>query len=1547
MTTTKHGTLLPLTPPRPRSTSFDSPYRAIAPSLKALEGLTTDLQTRLDDQLADIVCFEDTARKAQESLARTIALSEEHGRLLTEQIAAARQTHALIIDPPPPPAPADVDAPPSPNSAIADLRRKVDDLTRAQRQVSIAPDEGSLDSLARQRQTTVDPTVSIARSTAAPSANILKTSNLPKFGGKDNENVDQFISKVTAVLRYSRAGDDALLQHLPLILVGRALTWFAGLSDAEQDRLATWEDWQAALRKAFYLPDHETTLRKRCLYRTLKKDETLSEYYEDKRSLQRYAFPHGTPLKLLLNDLMDGLPAHIRPLVKATMTATTDLEDMRRILLDLEPAIRRSGRDGRDSGSPSKTSDRFTDRGNTGQDGRAPPKGDSDKTSRTDKGKRAPPAPCPLCKGDHWKNDCPQNAKPPRPGTRATYSVQVPPTVPRAPLSGSNATPSTNSKWPQEVGPIVASANVAAVAMNVEPYHSSDVDPKYPGPTTELARAHRNCTPVFTEVRINHATTPHRCCIDSGSGISLIDADYHRKFLNHVRINPHASFRLQGLGAAFCSGWIEVELTFSSDDGPIVRPIALYVVPRLEAKVLVANDFLKPVGATIDFATERLSFQAEQGRVPITCTPTPRRDDTPSARIIEAYVIQPGHCARVPITITGAPTTPLTYLHPRDLSSDTFVARSIHTTGATVHCAQVVNLSFEPLVLKAGQEVGKPLPLVACTTGPMVANVHAISAFDTAIAEMDVNPELTADQSARIHAVLRKHPLAFAHGDRRLGDTDWVTMDIDTSGAPPVSQPPYHASPHGRKIIEDNIAQLLADDVIEESDSPWASPAILVRQKGKDRFCVDYRKLNEVTAADQYPLPRIDDILSQFSGKTFFTTFDANKGFNQIQVTKADRPKTAFRTHQGLHQYKRMPFGLRNGPSVFQRFMDKVLGRYKWQSVLVYIDDIIIYSPDFDRHLEDVDRVLALTEKSGLTLSPPKSHIAYPSIKALGHSVSNLGIGTAVETVRAVSDFPTPRNIKALQRFLGLAVYYRRFIKDFSKVAAPLYALLKKDSKWYWDQGCSDSFSDIKTRLTSAPILAHPDYTKPFILHTDASTVGLGAVLSQLDSDKLEHPIIFLSRSLTDAEKNYTATELECLAIIWAIRKLHPYLDGSNFTLITDHSALQWLFDYNGSNKRIVRWTMDLQPYRPHMTIRYKPGRVHSNADPLSRAPADGGSDGPICYHITTLTSDKAFDDRFRAGYQADPAAKRIMDSVTSPDPSGEYRSFHVSPDGLLLQQGPGAESPRIYVPAGRLRVDLLHDHHDNKGSGHLGTAKTVNLLGRLYYWPGMSRDVKDYVRSCNSCQRNKSDITTTRGMLQPLPIPPARWHTVAMDFAGPFAPSGEGSWDMVLVVTRQAHEEGSLHPLQINGQGPGNGETILRVDRPPTRPPRGHHLGSRPEVHEPILDDSVRQLWDQARPLDSVPPTDRRPVGADGADPQGNAPALHLQHPARLGRPPPCPGVRLQQRGPRIDGVHPFRTRLRLPPCHTTLDHTAGRSQRRCGRGFPRHSGCHATGRS
>ena len=587
---------------------------------------------------------------------------------------------------------------------------------------------------------------------------------------------------------------------------------------------------------------------------------------------------------------------------------------------------------------------------------------------------------------------------------------------------------------------------------------------------------------------------------------------------------------------------------------------------------------------------------------------------------------------------------------------------------------------------------------------------------------------------------------------------------------------------------------------------------MLVRKKdGKVRVCVDYRKINTITKADQYPIPRIDDIFTFLSGKRWFSTFDANKGFHQVQMQEdSDKEKTAFRSHVGLKQYTRMPFGLKNGPAVFQRTMDKVLGKHKWCIALVYIDDLIVASDTFEQHLEDCATILGLVREAGISLSLTKAHLGYQEIQSLGHKISSLGLATLEEKVRAVREWKTPENAKEVQRFLGLATYYRKFVKDFSTIAKPLTKLLRKDAPFTWQEAERTAFNDLKRALTEAPVLVQPDFTKPFKLYTDASRVGLGVILAQVQDEGEERVILYLSRQLKPEERNYAATELECLAIVWALKKLHAYLDGSKLELFTDHSALQWLYDFKGSNNRILRWALEVQPYRDNMKIVHRKGTLHDNVDALSREPMQ------VNAMITTVTPSTAIEDQIRTGYAADAYFTIIMNELKNDQHEGsDVMSKKSSPfivtDGLMYRTDACGGAPRLCIPdAPGVRLKLLKELHDAPMAGHFGYRKTLDLIQARYFWPRMASDVKRYVASCDDCQRNKSTNQPPSGLLRPLEIPKGRWQEIAMDFITGL-PTTVSGYDCILVVVDRLTKRVHLSPTCATASAPDVAKLFIR----------------------------------------------------------------------------------------------------------------------------------------
>ena len=340
------------------------------------------------------------------------------------------------------------------------------------------------------------------------------------------------------------------------------------------------------------------------------------------------------------------------------------------------------------------------------------------------------------------------------------------------------------------------------------------------------------------------------------------------------------------------------------------------------------------------------------------------------------------------------------------------------------------------------------------------------------------------------------------------------------------------------------VKDMLAAEVIQEPSSPWASPVVLVRKKDQTlQFCVDYRQLNSITRKDVFPLPQIDDLLDQLHGKQIFTTLDAKSGYWQIKMEEHSKQKTAFVTFEGLYEFNVMPHGLCNGPATFQRLLQRILAGTS-SFCNVYVDDILIFSNSVSEHVEHLKQVFDRLRRAGLMLHPQKCTLAKREVNYLGHVVSKEGIMPDPGKIKSVKEMPVPTNVKAVRQFLGLASYYRRFIPKFAKIANPLHALTHQDVPFIWTQACQDAFSKLKELLSSPPVLAYPNFTKPFVLHTDASIQGLGAVLEQEQEDGKLHPIAYASRTLNKCEQKYGITEMETLGVVWAARHFRAYLYG-------------------------------------------------------------------------------------------------------------------------------------------------------------------------------------------------------------------------------------------------------------------------------------------------------------------------------------------------------------------------------------------------------------------
>ncbi|UYV73997.1 hypothetical protein LAZ67_11001769 [Cordylochernes scorpioides] len=587
-----------------------------------------------------------------------------------------------------------------------------------------------------------------------------------------------------------------------------------------------------------------------------------------------------------------------------------------------------------------------------------------------------------------------------------------------------------------------------------------------------------------------------------------------------------------------------------------------------------------------------------------------------------------------------------------------------------------------------------------------------------------VDDTLSKEQKSNMAECLINYAEIFDFERRASRPFSGVKHKIDTSDNRPIKQRPYRVSPTERRAIQGEVDKMIKMGVAQPSESPWSSPVVLVKKKdGSWRFCVDYRRLNRITKKDVYPIPRTDDVLDSLTGAKFYSSMDLRTGYWQIEIDEGDREKTAFVTPDGLYEFRVMPFGLCNAPATFERMMDNLLAGLKWTICLCYLDDIIVYASSFQEHMERLEKTLKCIQRAGLCLNPEKCRFGSKIIKVLGHLVSEEGIRPDPGKIEAIINFPTPKNTTDVRSFIGLCSYYRRFVRNFANKAKPLHELLKNNTRFVWSKEQDESFQILKAALTTDPLLGHYKEEAETHLHTDA---------------REEKPIAYASRTLNAAEKNYSTTERECLAVVWAIYKFRPYLFGRHFTVVSDHHSLCWLANIKDPSGRLARWALRLQEF--DISIVYKSGKKHQDADCLSRNPLLDTDENniPELISITDVRKEQEKDDQI---------TKIIQGSQSKGD--GVFKLI----EGILYRKNydPMGKMWLLVVPK-QMRIDILREAHDSPMAGHLGFAKTYDRVRKKYFWPGMYRSVKQYVSHCRECQRRKGSTGRPPGQLVPIP---------------------------------------------------------------------------------------------------------------------------------------------------------------------------------------------------
>ena len=618
-----------------------------------------------------------------------------------------------------------------------------------------------------------------------------------------------------------------------------------------------------------------------------------------------------------------------------------------------------------------------------------------------------------------------------------------------------------------------------------------------------------------------------------------------------------------------------------------------------------------------------------------------------------------------------------------------------------------------------------------------------------------------------LSSLLKEHKDLF----RMTPGKTMVTEHYIPTNGNPVKIPPRRIPANYRDEVQCQINTMLEQGIIEPSSSPWMAPAVFVRKKnGEVRLCVDYRELNKRTVKDAYPLPRPDEVQDRLMGSTVFSTLDLRSGYWQLPVHANDQPKTAFCPGPGfgLFQFCRMPFGLSGAPSSFQRLMNTICSDLPF--VTTYLDDLLVHSKTTDEHVKHLALLFQRMSTAGLTFRGSKCHIGLSSVTYLGHVFSSGGMSPDPEKVSAIRSWATPTDVSSLRSFLGLASYYRRYIHQFANIAAPLYNLTNKGTPFAWDQSCESAFAKLKYALMCAPILKYPDFSvaaKAFQLYTDASAVGIGAILEQSN-----HVVAYTSRSLSESEKQYSVIQKECLAVVHALKQFRHYLLGRQFSVVTDHAPLQWLSSQKMEGL-LARWALAIQEY--DFTIAYRKGLENGNADALSR---QNYSNPPNTVAATTQLP--VLTDQLRHQQFDDPVISQINkalgDGCSSPPCNAKWRQYPLSRyrqlwsqlclhDGIACRKyTPSPSLTPVLVPLipESCRSALLSEHHDSVSAAHLGINKTTARIRQVGYWVGMLNDIDKYCRECTVCQRTKPTLPTNAPLSS---VPIGRpWEMVAVD---------------------------------------------------------------------------------------------------------------------------------------------------------------------------------------
>lgn len=894
--------------------------------------------------------------------------------------------------------------------------------------------------------------------------------------------------------------------------------------------------------------------------------------------------------------------------------------------------------------------------------------------------------------------------------------------------------------------------------------------------------------------------------VDSGSTISVIHPVVFVKIARggDVTLNgQEGKLRLADGSLASTLGNVQLKIRVGTSELPLEHEM---VVAPVEAPVVLGLDFLRAHGCILDLKKTTLTLG---DRV----HPCQAIQDMPSVfriAVTETVIIPPLSEMMVPGELQGSPHFTQAIVQARDYplcNGNIAMAKQVVYPAQNHLPLRIANLSSEPQTLYKGMKVATceqvdniSDPLETPDTGdcgrPQEMKPEANPDLGTPkymeIMQEGWTDRLSPKQQVVARNLLMEFQDSFVKSKEDLSTTDVDMHRMEMKTKQSVKQAPRRIPLSKHQSFKEELKRMLRLDIIEPSTSSWSSPLVLVTKKdGSLRVCVDYRLVNSLTVKDSYPLPRIDDSIDALRGSKWFSTLDLSSGYWQVKMDPKDIDKTAFTTPYGLYQFKVMPFGLVNAPATFERLMEHVLAGLHWEVCLIYMDDIVIFSKTFEEHIDRLRLVFARLRKANLKMSPPKCKLFHHKVECLGHVVSEEGVGTDPKKTQTITEWPTPETVTEVRSFLGLCSYYRRFVRGFADMARPLHQLTEKGHIFQWTPDCENSFCSLKGALTSPPILGYPSEPETFILDTDASGQGIGAVLSQ-EQDGIERVIAFFSRALTRTERQYCVTRRELLAIVKAVKHFHHYLYGRRFVVRTDHGSLRWLLRFKNPEGQMARWLQVLFTY--DFEIEHRPGKQHGNADGLSRRPCqecrycerqevkeEVGQHDCEGHRMCAISQEEPVSperwiepwtkEQLRKWQEEDPILCKVLVWVEAGRKPAwkdirtegtatrvywaEFERLQLV-DKVLHKKVEKGTSPdpglRLVAPI-VVREQIFTFLHNKRTGGHLGIHRTSRSARRRFWWPGMKKDVIRWCQHCRRCQLHNLRSGARRAALRQDPV--------------------------------------------------------------------------------------------------------------------------------------------------------------------------------------------------